>query len=177
MAGAHHRCDNSDRPGPGPAAVRACHAIGIACPATLTLPQAIRMRASHDPSRVSRAGDRAPANATRGVSDGWQGSERPEAGSGDAVARFPDWVAMEPAPAEDAAAHRRRDTRTRAMTTTQALLLLGAALVCTCLGLLPPPRPSAARQSPGPAATAGIEAIACDCPGPGGRFGGPGTRR
>jgi hypothetical protein len=67
------------------------------------------------------------------------------------------------------------------MTKAQALLLVGAALVSVCVALMLPPNAPAARIVSGPRAGSNTfdqtDNLDCDCAGPGGRFGGPGTRR
>jgi len=67
------------------------------------------------------------------------------------------------------------------MTKAQALLLVGAALVSACVALLLPPTTPRARTVSGPRSASTTfdqtENLDCDCGGPGGRFGGPGTRR
>lgn len=67
------------------------------------------------------------------------------------------------------------------MTKAQALLLVGAALASVCVALLLPPNTPAARTASGPHTVSNTfdqtESLDCDCAGPGGRFGGPGTRR
>lgn len=67
------------------------------------------------------------------------------------------------------------------MTRAQALVLVGAALVSVCVALMLPPHTAAARTMSGPRPASNTfdqtENLDCDCAGPGGRFGGPGTRR